>query len=69
MPSDVWRARTVVEGPEPTIMVEPGARVEPEIRYCDCAFGVMVSLPIVRATGEVSAAPAPTEGRNEVLGP
>ena len=50
-------------------MVEPGARVEPEIRYCDCAFGVMVSLPIVRAAGEVPAAPAPTEGRKEVLEP
>ena len=59
----------MAEGPEPMVMVEPGARVEPEIRYCDCAFGVIVSLPTVRAAGEVPAAPAPTEGRKEVLGP
>ena len=59
----------MAEGPEPRVMVESGARVEPEIRYFDCAFGVMVSLPIVRAAGEVPAAPAATEGRKEVLGP
>lgn len=67
MPSDVCKARTVAEGPEPTVIDEPGARVEPEIRFC--AFGVRISLPIVRAAGEVPAAPAPTEGRKEVLGP
>lgn len=44
-------------------MVEPGARVEPEIRYWDCAFGVMVWVPMVRAAGLVP------EGRREVLGP
>lgn len=45
-------------------MVEPAARVEPKIRYWDCAFGVMVSVPMVRA----AAVPA-AEGRREVLGP
>lgn len=47
-----------------SVMVEPAARVEPEIRYWDWAFGVMVSVPMVRAAA-VSAA----EGRREVLGP
>lgn len=46
-------------------MVEPMARVDPEIRYWDWAFGVMVSVPMVRAAAAVSAA----EGRREVLGP
>lgn len=45
-------------------MVEPAARVEPEIRYWNWAFGVMVSVPMVRAVGSVPTA----EGRREVLG-
>ena len=52
----------VVEGPEPKVMVEPTARVEPEMRYCDRTFGMMVEVPLVRAAG-VPAAPAATEGR------
>ena len=31
VPLDVWRARTVVEEPEPMVTVKPGKRVEPEI--------------------------------------
>lgn len=69
MPSNVLRARTVVEMPEPRVMVEPAARVEPEMRYCDWASGVMVSVPMVRAAGGVPAISAATEGRKEVLGP
>lgn len=69
VPSDVWRARTVVERPEPRVIVEPAARVEPEMRYCDFAFGVMVSVPMVRAAGEVPASLAVDDGRKEVLGP
>lgn len=56
----------MVEGPEPRVMVEPGARVEPAMRYCDFAFGVMVSVPMVRAAGGVPAAPAAAEARKEV---
>ncbi len=39
----------------------PGERVEPEMRYWERAFGVMVSAPMVRAAAE--------EGRREVLAP
>lgn len=46
-------------------MVEPGARVEPEIRYWDWAFGTMVLEPMVRAAGSVPVA----GGRAEVLAP
>ena len=35
VPLDVWRARTVVEEPEPMVMVESGERVEPEMMYWD----------------------------------
>lgn len=31
--SEVCSASTVVEEPEPSVMVEPAARVEPEIMY------------------------------------
>lgn len=47
-------------------MVESAARVEPEITYWDFAFGMMVSVPMVRA----AAGPVPAaEGRREVLAP
>ena len=52
------------EESEPRVMVEPKARVEPEMMYWDWAFGVMVSEPIVRAGALVVAA-----GRREVLEP
>ena len=52
MPLDVWRARTVVEGPAPRVMGAPlGVRVEPAMTYWDCGFGVMVSVPMVRGAG------------------
>ena len=45
------------------------ARVEPEMRYWDWAFGIMVSVPMVSGTA-AGAPPAPVvEGRREVLGP
>lgn len=60
------RARIVVEWSEVRVMGVLRARVEPEMRYCECAFGVMVSVPMVRA----AAASAPVaEGRRDVLGP
>ena len=50
MPEAVWRATTIVAEPEISVMDWPLARrVEPEMMYCDCAFGVMVSVPMVRA--------------------
>lgn len=50
VPLDVWRARMVVEeGPERSVMEEPGIRVWLEIMYRDSAFGVMVSEPMVSA--------------------
>ena len=64
LPLEVWRARTVVDDPEPMVMVEPGESVDPEMMYWDCAFGVMISEPMVRAGGLVLVAP-----RMEVLGP
>ena len=46
----MWMARTVVAAPDVSVMDWPLARrVEPEMMYCDCAFGVMVSVPMVRA--------------------
>ena len=45
-------------------MGEPRTRVEPEIRYWECAFGVNFSVPMVR-----TAAPPAAEVRREVLGP
>ena len=59
----------MVEAPEPRVMVEPAARVEPEMRYCDSAFGVMVSVPMVRAAGGLRSTPATIAGRKDVLGP
>ena len=35
VPLDVCKARTVFEEPEPKVMVEPKARVEPEMMYWD----------------------------------
>lgn len=56
----------MVEWSEVRVMGVLRARVEPEIRYWECAFGVMVSVPMVRA----AAASAPVaEGRRDVLGP
>ena len=54
----------MVEDPEPRVTVEPGKRVEPEMMYWDCAFGVMISEPTVRAGGLVLVVP-----KMEVLGP
>ena len=38
-------------GPAPRVMVEPGERVWPEMRYWDCGFGVMVSPSRVMGAG------------------
>lgn len=54
---DVCSASTV---PAPSVTGEPTARVEPEMRYCECGFGVTVSAPMVRRA---------EEGRGEVRGP
>lgn len=63
---DVSNASTVVEVPELRVMVEPTARVEPEIRYWDWGFGMMVEVPMVRA----GSVPVPmAEGKKEVRGP
>ena len=35
LPLEVWIARTVVDDPEPRVMVEPGERVEPDMIYWD----------------------------------
>ena len=43
-------------------MVEPAARVEPDMIYWEREFGVKVSVPIVRAAGFVPEG----EGRREV---
>ena len=53
-PLDVWSARTVVEVPEPRVMLEPGARVWPDTMYWDCAFGVMVSLLMMIGAGALA---------------
>lgn len=61
----VVRARTVVDrflGETRVIGGALRARVEPEMRYWDCASGVMVSRPIVSG-----GAPVVAEGRREVL--
>ena len=64
-PPDVCSARTVVEEPEPSVMDgPPGERVEPEMVYWDLAFGVRVSVPMVRRGGAVVE-----EGSGEVRGP
>ena len=63
MPPDVCTARTVVDRPEPRVMVEPGERVELDMMYWDRAFGVMVSERMVKA-GRVAVA---TAERMEVL--
>lgn len=64
-PPDVCSARTVVEEPEPSVMDgPPGERVEPEMVYWNWAFGVRVSVPMVRRGGAVVE-----EGSGEVRGP
>ena len=51
-------------------MVEPAARVEPEMRYWDRALGVMVRAPMVRrAAGAAAPAVEGAGRRREVLGP
>ena len=44
----VCSAMTVVEEPEPMVMVTPGARVWVPMMYCVAELRVYVSLPIVR---------------------
>ena len=67
MPLDVWRARTVVEAPEPRVMEEPGASVWPEIMYWDCAFGVMVWSFIVITAGPLGLVGAVGKANAEVV--
>ncbi len=52
---DIWSARIVVEEEEIRVMGELRARVEPAMRYWDCAFGVIVSEPMMMAGGVVGS--------------
>ncbi len=63
---DIWSARIVVEEDEVRVIGELRARVEPAMRYWDCAFGVMVSVPMVR--GAARSVPV-AEGKRDALGP
>ena len=64
-PEDVWRARRVVEGPEPRVTDEPGARVWLAMMYWDCAFGVIVWPLMVSGAGPLAGGVAEIEGEVE----